>query len=169
MQPDSHRLAEIHSHAAAAYQEGLRDPAALVRREELAYLAAFGISPQVLFDYAEDFTRHGEPDAAAFVAVAELRRDYLRDVQKGASAGQPVPEPELPLRQDEWEGIAWLPRIAAKARCFLEGTLAREVMYGCSGDRAFLAKFHLTLPGFLEAVARSGNDREKLLRYVRGS
>jgi hypothetical protein len=83
--------------------------------------------------------------------------------------GRIVQETELPRKTDEWEGIPWLPRIAKKARCFLEGTLCSEVMYGCSGDRAFLKKFNLSLPGFLELVRDSGSDVAKIVRSVRGN
>ena len=169
MDTDRIRLGEIHRRAVAGYEAGRRDPDRLVAREDLDFLATLGVSPQVLLDYAEDLVRSGEPDGATFVRLAEIRRDYFRDVQKGVSAVGIVQEPELPQRGDEWEGIPWLPRIAKKARCFLEGTLCKEIMYGCGGDRAFLRKFHLTLPGFLKVVRDSGEEVGKILAYVRGT
>jgi hypothetical protein len=42
-------------------------------------------------------------------------------------------------------------------------------MYGCSGDRAFLRKHLLTLPGFLETVRDSGEDRARLVQHARGA
>jgi hypothetical protein len=167
MNTDQIRLKEIHRKAVAAYQSGGRDADKLVPREDVDFLAALGVSSQILLDYAEDFARYGEPECATFVRVAEIRRDYFRKVQKGIPASRIVQEPELPLREDEWDGIAWLPRITQKARCFLEGTLCKEVMYGCSGDRAFLRKYLLNLPGFLENVREE--DSSKLLEYVRGT
>jgi len=167
MNTDQIRLKEIHRKAVAAYQEEGCDADKLVPREEIELLATLGVSSQVLLDYAEDFAHYGEPECAIFVRLVEIRRDYFRKVQKGIPAGRTVPEPELPRKTDEWDGIAWLPRITQKARCFLEGTLCREVMYGCSGDRAFLRKFLLTLPGFLEKVREE--DAAKLLDYVRGA
>jgi hypothetical protein len=169
MNTDEIRLKEIHRKGAEGYKNGCRDAEILVPREDLDFLASLGISSQVLLDYAEDFVRSGDPDRATFVRVAEIRRDHFLKVQKGIPAGQLVEEPELPLREDAWDGIAWLPRIAKKARCFLEGSLCRDVMYGCSGDRAFLRKHLLTLPGFLEQVRDSGGDAAKLLQYVRGA
>lgn len=161
------RLKEIHQKAVLAYQNGCRETAELVPPPDLEFLASLGISAQVLLDYAEDFARSGEPDDTTFVRVVEIRWDYLRTVQKGVSADHVVPESALPLRENEWEGIPWLPRITQKARCFLEGSLCREVMYGCSGDRTFLRKHSLTLPGFLERVRDSGDDRAKIVQYVR--
>jgi hypothetical protein len=169
MENDQARLTALHSLAVAAYREGERNPDALVRPQDQGFLDSIGLSRQVAFDYAEDFVRSGEPDCPTFVRVAGIRRDYFHVVRKGVPATQSVPEDELPLREEEWAGIAWLPRIAAKARCFLEGSLCREVMYGCSGDRAFLRKGNLTLPDFLVAVRDSGNDAGKILKYVRGA
>jgi hypothetical protein len=168
MNTDQIRLTEIHRKAVAAYQSGCRDADNLAPREEVNFLATLGVSSQVLLDYAEDFVRYGEPDCATFLRVMEIRGDYFRRVQKGIPSARIVQEPELPLRENEWEGVAWLPRITSKAGCFLDGSLCKEVMYGCSGDRAFLRKFLLTLPGFLEKVRDSGDDASKLLDYVRG-
>lgn len=168
MNTDQIRLKEIHRKAVLAYQGGCRKAESLVPRVDIEYLASLGVPAQVLLDYAEDFARSGDPDCATFVRVVEIRRDYLRTVQKGIPAADVVPEPALPLREDEWDGIPWLPRITQKAKCFLEGTLSREVMYGCSGDRAFLRRHSLTLPGFLEKVRDSGDDRAKIMQYVRG-
>ena len=169
MNPDQIRLKEIHRKAVAAYQQGGRDADKLVPREDRDFFAALGVSSQVLLDYAEDFARYGEPECATFVRVVEIRRDYFRKVQKGILSVEIVEESALPRKTDELDGIAWLPRITQKARCFLEGTLCKEVMYGCSGDRAFLKKFQRTLPGFLETVRDSGDDPQKILRSVRGS
>ncbi len=169
MNTDQIRLKEIHRKAVLGYQGGCREAESLVPRVDIEYLASLGVSAQVLLDYAEDCSRSGDPDCATFVRVVEIRRDYLRTVQKGIPCANVVPEPALPLREDEWDGIPWLPRIAQKAKCFLEGSLCRDVMYGCSGDRAFLRKHLLTLPGFLEKVRDSGDDRAKIMQYVRGS
>lgn len=168
MTTDQIRLKGIHRKAVTGYQGGCRDADKLAPREDVEFLATLGVSPQVLLDYVEDFARHEEPDCATFLRVVEIRCDYFRKVQKGISACRIVQEPDLPLREEEWEGIAWLPRITQKARCFLEGTLCKEVMYGCSGDRGFLRKFLLTLPGFLETVKESGEDTAKILQHVRG-
>jgi len=168
MKNDKERLAGLHCLAVAAYREGERNPNTMLSPLDGAYLASIGLPRQVLFDYAEDFVNAGEPDCQTFVRVAGIRSDYFRRVRNGAPALRTVQENELPLREQEWEGIAWLPRITAKARCFLDGSLCREVMYGCSGDRAFLRKYQLTLPDFLATVRDSAEDRENILRRVRG-
>lgn len=168
MESDNVRLTGLHRLAAAAYRSGERNPDVVVGPQDQAFLASIGISRQVVFDYAEDFVRSGEPDCPTFVRVAGIRRDFFQGPGKRVAAARTVPEAELPLRAEEWEGIAWLPRITAKARCFLDGSLCRDVMYGCSGDRAFLRKFQLTLPGFLAAVRDAGADAGKILKHVRG-
>jgi len=166
MPSDQDRLTEIHRAAAASYASGCRDRDALVPNEDAAFLASLGISTQVLLDYVEDFSRSGEPDLGTFVRVVEIRRDYFRTVLGGKPAGEVVPEPELPLREHSWNDIPWLPRITKKAECFLEGSLCLDVMYGCSGDRAFLRKHALTLPGFLEAVRDADGIVEDVIAYV---
>ncbi|MEI6070543.1 MAG: hypothetical protein WCS31_02025 [Verrucomicrobiae bacterium] len=167
MKNDKAHLEDLHRLAVAAYRAGERDPDALTAPADGAFLASIGLSAQVLFDYAEDFVRSDEPDCATFVRAAGIRRDFFHGARNSVPAARTVREDELPLREHEWEGIAWLPRIAAKARCFLEGSLCREVMYGCSGDRAFLRKYNLSLPDFLAAVRDSEDHRKTLPRLVR--
>ncbi|MFZ4777022.1 MAG: hypothetical protein ACOYM3_16760 [Terrimicrobiaceae bacterium] len=167
MQAAVSRWAEIHRKAAEKYRLGSGSPLQLASREDTEFLKACGLSLQVLLDYVEDFVRTGEPDAGTFSQVAEIRRQYFQEIQKGVPSNQVVNEPDLPLRSDEWDGIDWLPRISEKARCFLEGSLCQEVMYGCGGDRAFLRNFHLTLPGFLKMVRDSGQDRGRILASIR--
>ena len=40
-------------------------------------------------------------------------------------------------------------------------------MYGCGGDRSFLASNGLTLPEFLEIVWKAGDDNQIILEAVR--
>jgi len=164
MSPDL--LARFHAAAAASYQNGCRDAAAILPGADLAALRAAGIPAQVLLDYAEDFSRSGTPTCEDFVAVCEIRHDVFLHRLGARWPLAVVPESALPLRETELEGIPWLPRIFAKARCFLEGSLCPEVMYGCSGDRRFLADHHLTLPGFL-ALVRDAPDPAAVLAAVR--
>ncbi|MDX2079157.1 MAG: hypothetical protein SFU53_00075 [Terrimicrobiaceae bacterium] len=159
------RLLDAHAAAVAAYRAGCREPHSVLPAETLGWLDGNGISARVIFDYAEDFVGSGEPTAEEFVEVARIRVDWSQNRPAGSSAGPVVPESALPLRSEELEGIPWLPRIYAKARCFLEGTLADEVMFGCGGDRAFVRRHGISLPGFLRAV--HGGDRADALAYVR--
>lgn len=162
-------LSKIHTWAVEAYRAGQRDADALVMPEHRDFLKRIGVSSQVVKDYAEDFVKHAAPDAATFIAVAEARKQFFHTTQRSIPATRIVQEPELPLREEQWDGIPWLPRIAMKARCFLEGTLCDDVMYGCGGDRRFIAEHHLSLPGFLEIVRGSEGAPEKIVAAVKAS
>lgn len=158
----------LHSEAVEAYRSGCRQADSLLSSASLALLREAGLTAHILFDYAEDFSRYGWPTCEDFVGVAGIR--YAEFVGKFQSTwpAAPVPEKSLPPKTAEWAGIAWLPRITTKALCFLEGSLAPEIMYGCSGDRAFLKERGLTLPGFLAAARDAQGDQKKVLDYVRG-
>jgi hypothetical protein len=67
---------------------------------------------------------------------------------------------ELPAKAAKVDGIAWLPRLIAKARIKLRGEMDPDLMYGCAGDRPFLRDHNMTLPQFLQLVWDEGdNDR----------
>jgi hypothetical protein len=156
----------LHSEAVEAYRSGCRDAASLLSAPSLASLREAGITAQVIYDYAEDFSRSGSPTAENFVGVAEIRQAEFVGKMQGQWSAAPVPEKSLPPKSAEWAGIAWLPRITSKAQCFLEGSLAPEIMYGCSGDRAFLKEHGLTLPGFLAAVRDAQGDQKRVIDHV---
>lgn len=156
------RLARLHERAVAAYAAGSHDPGCLVAALDAhSELAALGLTPQVVFDFVEDFAADGMPTKEEFVAVASLRHAWFR-------AKREAVRPEIPGRDVAAYGIRWLPRITTKARRFLEGTLPEDLMFGCGGDRAFLRSRSLTLEGFLRCVAASEKD-DDVFRRVAGT
>lgn len=158
---------EIHQRAAGAYFPGCVDAGQVVSAGDAAFLRSIGIPPQMVLDYVEDFTRGGEPGLETFVSVVGIRREYFLDVLGGVWPDREVPERDLPRKSDELGGIAWLPRIIRKAQCFLDGTLCREVMYGCSGDRGFLKGHGFDLPGFLALVRDHRANDAAIVRRLR--
>ena len=150
-------LAALHSASIERYQAGERLQG-FFSAEELAYLRSVGLSAPILYDYVEDLARYGDPAQEVFLEVAAIREEYFVSLQNNTWNAHEFPESQLPKREDRWQGIAWLPRIHQKALCFLEGTLPHDVMYGCSGDRAFLKKHDLSLPDFLLRVRSFGDD-----------
>lgn len=156
----------LHAEAVANYCSGCRDVSSILCATSLAMLRASGLTPEIIRDYAEDFSRSGSPTLEDFIGVAEIRQaEFLGKWNARWPAG-PVLEMHLPPKSAEWEGIAWLPRITAKARCFLEGSLPPEIMYGCAGDRGFLNERGLSLPGFLAAVRDADGDDQSVIRHV---
>jgi hypothetical protein len=74
---------------------------------------------------------------------------------------------ELPAKTAELDGIVWLPRILGKARAKLRGEMHPDMMFGCGGDRAFLAKYDIHPADFLRVVWAAGDDDQKVLAYVK--
>jgi hypothetical protein len=53
------------------------------------------------------------------------------------------------------------------ARIKLAGEMPDDLMYGCGGDRDFLARSNLTLPQFLQLVWDAGNDDRRIIDTVK--
>lgn len=158
-------LRALYDQALALYVSGRRGADTYFTPTELAFLTSIGLQPINVYDFAEDFSRGGEPDWDTFLRLATLRREYLLTVQHGHPApDQPF---DLPERKAELGGIPWLPRITYKAQCFLEGRLRPDVMYCCGGDRNFLKRHNIHAADFLRAVWDSHGDNEKVLAFVR--
>jgi len=162
-------LAELHCEACANYRSGERVASKIVSEAGVQAFADLGIREQVIFDFAEDFIRYGEPSNEDFQSVVAIRQAYFAESLGGRWPGAVVSESALPLRTDAWEGIPWLPRITRKASCFLDGSLPSDVMFGCGGDRRFLKEHGLDLAEFLTAVNDAKGDDGAILRRVRRS
>ncbi len=162
-------LTKIHAEALLANDGGCRSPGQIANAAAMEFLKSIGVSAQFLFDCVDDFSRYGEPDLQTFVALCAIRAGYFRDVMKGAPAPRTVEECELPPKTQEFDGIAWLPRIIRKGQCFLSGCLCPDIMYGCAGDRAFLTKHHVSLPDFLGKVRDTEGDPARLAAFLRAA
>jgi hypothetical protein len=163
------RLRAIYDKTIDLYRGGNRDLSSYFTQEETTWLASVGLRPINLYDWAEDVTGAGEPDWNTALLIAAARRDYFLVHQKGATATTVTEATELPAKTEELDGIPWLPRIIAKATCFLKGGLCHDIMYGCGGDRRFLKEHDIHPADFLRAVWASGGDQAIVLNYVRDS
>jgi hypothetical protein len=162
------RLRAIYDKAGDLYRGGNRDLPSYFTPDETAWLASMGLRPINLYDWAEDFTGSGEPDWSTALLIAAARRDYFLVHQKGIMATTVTEAAELPSKTEKLDGIPWLPRIIAKATCFLKGGLCHDIMYGCGGDRRFLKEHDIHPADFLRAVWASGGDQSRILAFVRG-
>lgn len=143
-----------------AWKAGRRTAATMFSAEDVAFLATIGCTAQELFDFVDDSLNYDDLDFDTALAVAEIRRDYFLNEMGGKLTGRVVAMSELPAKSDAVDGIAWLPRLIAKARIKLRGEMNPDLMYGCAGDRPFLRSHNLTLPSFLKIVRENGdNDR----------
>ena len=161
------RLSTLHTKAVDLYRGGIRDLPSYFTAEETEWLASVGLRPINLYDWAEDLTGSGEPDWNTALLIAAARRDYFLVHQKGVTATTITESRELPPKDAELDGIPWLPRIIAKASCFLKGGLCHDIMYGCGGDRRFLKTHDIHPADFLRAVWASEGDHAHVLAYVR--
>lgn len=153
--------------ATERYNKGERVPAKLFSKGELEFLASIGCTAQELYDFIDDRARYGEPNFETTLLTTAVRRDYFMVVQNGVLSGKVVSMDTLPAKADEVDGIAWLPRLIAKARIKLRGEMEPDLMYGCGGDRPFLRSMNVELAEFLRLVWVCGDDDRKIIEYVK--
>jgi hypothetical protein len=135
---------------------------------DAALLAEIGYKPREFFDFVEDFCEESTPSPSTALLVAAVRRDYFQVVMKAKPGEKNLTRDDIPTFGDELDGIAYLPRILAKARAKLRGELDPDLMFGCGGDRAFLGRHgDLHLADFLRQVWAAGDDDAKILDWIR--
>ncbi len=150
-----------------AWKAGRKSPETMFDADAVAFLGTIGCSTQELFDFVDDNQRYGEPDFATTLAVTEIRRDYFLNTLHGKPTGHTAAMSDLPAKTDVVDGIAWLPRLIAKARLKLRGEMPADLMYGCAGDRPFLREMKTDLPKFLTLVRDSGADERRIIDTVK--
>lgn len=137
--------------------------------KDVAFLATIGCTAQELFDFVDDALNYDDLNFETALAVTAIRREYFLKVMHGQSTGHVVPMHELPAKSAKVDGIAWLPRLIAKARIKLRGEMDPDLMYGCAGDRPFLREHHMTLPQFLQIVRDKGDDDRAIIDAVQNA
>jgi hypothetical protein len=163
----SSELKALYDKAVILQKSGNTDLATYFTEDEVASLSAIGLRPINVYDYAEDAVKYGEPDWETFLLVAAARRDYFLHEQGGKTSVKEISSDQLPTKTDEIGGIPWLPRILVKAKCFLEGGLCHDIMYGCGGDRRFLKQHGIHAADLLRIVWAARGDAEKVIRFLR--
>ncbi len=168
MSPDDFpaQFRRLYDLALARHARGERNAAAFFTGAEQAALAAHGLAPQHLYDYAEDQLTSGEPGYDQALAIELVRRDYFLRVQGGRPSGTVLDAADLPDKTAEIRGLVWLPRLIPKARAKLRGELPPTLMYGCGGDRRFFRAHGLLPAEFLARVWRHGPDEAALVDWV---
>lgn len=160
------RFRPLYEKAVKLYAEGRRGAETFFSAEEKEFLAANGITPQHLYDYAEDQNNGGEPGYDRALAIEMVRRDYFLNVQKGQPSKTVLDESSLPPKDAEARGISWLPRIIPKTRAKLRGELPVSLMYCCGGDRRFFKAHDVHPAEFLSVVWRSGDNDAAIIDWV---
>lgn len=135
--------------------------------EEKALLGEVGYTPDEMYAYVSDYATTGEPTPSTVLLIAAARRAFFVTVQRGMGGGARLKESDMPREEDEFQDIAYLPRIIRKAEAKLYGTLPVGVMYYCARDRAFLRRHGNIHPAdFLYAVWGAKGDKQKVVSYV---
>lgn len=158
---------EVYDRGVAAWRAGKRSPDAMFGQVDAAFLATIGCTTQELFDFVDDELNYGDFDYGTTLAVTAIRRDYFLNVMGGQPTGKTITMASLPAKTAEVDGIAWLPRLIVKARVKLRGEMPPELMYGCAGDRPFLRRMKMDLPGFLKLTWESGDDDRRIIDAVK--
>ncbi len=160
-------LHQVWSKAVDQYKAGQRGSDTYFTEQEAAWLADNGITPQELYDFAEDFVSGGEPDFATFAMITDVRRSYFLDKLGGKKSDKTVDPSTYPAKSDEIDGIRWLPRIIAKAKAKLHGELDPNTMYSCGGDRKFCQTHDIHPAEFLRKVAEHEDNDQAVIDWVK--
>lgn len=156
----------LYDKAVAKYRDGNREPSSYFNRDETAFLAGIGHTAQELYDFAEDAVKYNEPSYGDALLIASVRRDYFLVIQNGKPSGHVIRMEDLPAKDAAVDGIAWLPRLIAKARAKLRGEMPAELMFGCGGDRKFLQSVNIHPADFLRHIWSAGDDDRKIIAHV---
>ena len=157
----------LYDKAVGLYARGQRGADTYFTADETAWLAANGIAPQHLYDYAEDHNGYdGEPGFGHALTIETVRRDYFLNAQRGRASATRLDESALPAKADTVRGIAWLPRLLPKARAKLRGELPPSLMYCCGGDRRFFKERNILPAEFLALVWRHEQNEGAIVDWV---
>jgi hypothetical protein len=156
----------LYDKAVGRYAQNQRNADAFFTAEEKTFLAANGITPQHLYDYAEDHNNYdGEPGFELAFGIELIRRDYFLNEQSGRPSPTVLDEATLPPKDATVAGISWLPRLIPKARAKLRGELPPSLMYCCGGDRKFFKEHDIMPLDFLGLIWRQRTD-EPVVAWV---
>lgn len=161
------RLKAIWNDAVAQYQDGNREPESYFDAATLSDLASIGLNAMDVYDYAEDFVSGEDPSFETFLMICEVRRDYFLNIQKGQPSDAVLDSKNLPAKDQELDGIVWLPRIIKKALGKIRGELPSDIMYSCGGDRRFFKTNKIHAAEFLRVVWAYHEDESKIVEWVK--
>jgi len=156
----------LYDQAVSLYAKGSRGADSFFDAAQKAWLAANGITPQHIYDYAEDEVSDREPGFGHALTIEISRRSFFLNVQHAKPSTVVLDEAKMPAKGETAKGIEWLPRIIPKAKAKLRGELPPTLMFCCGGDRRFF-KAHDILPAeFLGVVWRNGDNDEATVDWV---
>jgi len=161
---------ELFTRCLSAYENGDSDFMSYYSPIDHEFLASIGYKPRELFDFVEDLADEGLPAQSTALLVAAVRRDYFLTTQSGKTSLKTISRDDVPSFSEAFEGLAYLPRIFAKAEAKLRGELDPDMMFGCGGDRKFLHDNGEINPAdFLRHAWAAAGDLSKVAKFVKNS
>ncbi len=161
------RFSKLFQSAVEKYRKGHQKAEGMVDEKGRKFLASIGHTEQEFFDFVEDFAKAGEPTLETTLRIASVRRDYFLKKQNGTPSPHRISMDDLPPKDAEVEGIAWLPRLIPKAEAKLRGEMPPDLMFGCGGDRKFFETHHVDAADFLRKVWDSRGNPSEILAWVK--
>ena len=152
-----------HARAVEAWHAGRRSPESMFSTADSTFLHSIGCSNQELFDFVDDLEAWGAPDLESVLDIQRVRYTYFTRILHGQHSPHTATMESLPPKSAAIDGIPWLPRLIVKARLKLRGEMPRDLMYGCGGDRPFVARMRTTLADFLRLVWACGTDDRQIV------
>ncbi|MBQ4613658.1 MAG: hypothetical protein IJB31_01850 [Akkermansia sp.] len=136
--------------------------------EEVKILADMGYQPAEMHAYIQEYAVKGDPSPSTILLIAAARRSFFITQQRGISGNaRPVRAIDLPPETDDFQEIAYLPRIISKAAAKLFGTLDPSIMYYDEKDRLFLREHGNIHPAdFLYLTWQAHGDKQKMVSAV---
>lgn len=136
--------------------------------EEVKILADMGYQPAEMHAYIQEYAVKGDPSPSTILLIAAARRSFFLTQQRGISGNaRPVRAIDLPPETDDFQEIAYLPRIISKAAAKLFGTLDPAIMYYDEKDRLFLREHGNIHPAdFLYLTWQAHGDKQKMVSAV---
>ena len=164
------RFSELFHRCLDKYKSGNSNFESYYSDDDLNFLQSFGYKTREFFDFVEDLADYGEPSLENALLIAAARRDYLIYRLKGELSSREILPSDLPGKNEELDGIVWLPRIIAKAKGKLRGELHPDIMFSCGGDRNFLKTHDISPADFLRTVwsaERSDDEDGVIIDFVK--
>jgi len=161
------RFSKLFQSAVEKYRKGHHQADGLVDEKGRKFLASIGHTELVLFVFVEEFAKAGEPTLETALKIASVRRDYFLKEQNGTPSQHRISMDDLPPKDAEVDGIAWLPRLIPKAEAKLRGEMPPELMFGCGGDRKFFTTHHLDAADFLRKVWDARGNQSEIVAWVK--
>lgn len=150
------------------YEAGRQSPEEMFKDEEAIFLNSIGCSTQEMFDFCDDYVRWGDVIYEHVEELQAVRYEHFTENLDSQPAATRMRMDEFPAKNDEIEGILWLPRLILKARAKLAGTLPADLMYGWGGDRKFFREKNVNPAELLRVTQKSGESNQPIIDYIKG-